>query len=186
MSGRVCPTHGGYIGAACPNCSTALPPSSIEPLPPREGSVPTTTIATVTRFEKVAGRCPMGCGETLFLGTGGHVTCSLVGCPDPCAADDLLDGGGELAKLRHTKRTQHGMLKQQGKEIVRLNRRLKGYEGQARSFERTNGRLAKDLIDAWEFIWRIAGGALVGGNARHAARNHLLKAKTTEADRAPA
>jgi hypothetical protein len=32
----------------------------------------------------------MGCGETLFLGDGGHVTCSLLGCPNPCAADKLL------------------------------------------------------------------------------------------------
>lgn len=42
---------------------------------------------------RVAGRCPMGCGETLFLGLGGHVTCSLIGCPDPCAADRLLYDG---------------------------------------------------------------------------------------------
>lgn len=43
---------------------------------------------------RVAGYCPMGCGQTLFLGEGafggGHVTCSLVGCPDPGAADTLL------------------------------------------------------------------------------------------------
>lgn len=41
-------------------------------------------------MQTVAGECPMGCGRTLFLGEGGHVTCSLVGCPDPCAAADLL------------------------------------------------------------------------------------------------
>lgn len=38
----------------------------------------------------VAGFCPMGCGQTLFLGAGGHVTCSLIGCPRPTAADELL------------------------------------------------------------------------------------------------
>lgn len=38
----------------------------------------------------VKGRCPMGCGETLFLGSGGHVTCRYLPCPNPCAADDLL------------------------------------------------------------------------------------------------
>ena len=42
------------------------------------------------RHEKVVGRCPMGCGATLFLGSGGHVTCSWEHCPDPGAADDLL------------------------------------------------------------------------------------------------
>lgn len=40
--------------------------------------------------EKVAGNCPMGCGETLFLGSGGHVTCSFLECPEPTAAADLL------------------------------------------------------------------------------------------------
>lgn len=32
----------------------------------------------------------MGCGETLFVGLGGHVTCGLLGCPDPTIVDDLL------------------------------------------------------------------------------------------------
>jgi hypothetical protein len=32
----------------------------------------------------------MGCGETLFLGAGGHVTCSYIPCPDPSATDDVL------------------------------------------------------------------------------------------------
>ena len=39
----------------------------------------------------VAGYCPMGCGRTLFLGSGGHVTCSLTVCPRPTAVDDLLE-----------------------------------------------------------------------------------------------
>ncbi len=39
---------------------------------------------------RVAGHCPMGCGETLSLGEGGHVTCSTVKCPDPVAVDKLL------------------------------------------------------------------------------------------------
>jgi hypothetical protein len=28
--------------------------------------------------------------ETLFLGTGGHITCSLLGCPSPCMVDQIL------------------------------------------------------------------------------------------------
>jgi len=40
----------------------------------------------------VAGDCP-ACGHpTLFLGEGGYVTCSLLGCPDPEAATRLLEG----------------------------------------------------------------------------------------------
>jgi hypothetical protein len=38
----------------------------------------------------VQGRCPACSGSSLFLGDGGHVTCSRSDCPDPCAADDLL------------------------------------------------------------------------------------------------
>lgn len=45
----------------------------------------------------VVGYCPMGCGETLFLGNGGNVTCSLIGCPAPWAVDDLL----------HDRETEH-------------------------------------------------------------------------------
>ncbi|WP_030975186.1 DUF6085 family protein [Streptomyces sp. NRRL S-1824] len=38
----------------------------------------------------VQGRCP-GCGGGgLFLGSGGHVTCPRIDCPNPSAADDLL------------------------------------------------------------------------------------------------
>lgn len=42
---------------------------------------------------KVAGECPMGCGPTLFLGSGGYVTCSLDICPRPDAAVDILADG---------------------------------------------------------------------------------------------
>jgi hypothetical protein len=38
----------------------------------------------------IVGVCPMGCGETLFLGDGGHVTCSFEQCPDRTAAGMLL------------------------------------------------------------------------------------------------
>ncbi|HXS32224.1 MAG TPA: DUF6085 family protein [Solirubrobacterales bacterium] len=38
----------------------------------------------------VRGHCPIGCGETLFVGGGGHVTCSYETCPRPAAVDELL------------------------------------------------------------------------------------------------
>lgn len=41
-------------------------------------------------MERVRGRCPAGCGETLFLGKGGYVTCSWMECPDPALASQLL------------------------------------------------------------------------------------------------
>lgn len=40
----------------------------------------------------VRGRCPACRGESLFLGSGGHVTCARLDCPDPCAADKQLHG----------------------------------------------------------------------------------------------
>lgn len=40
--------------------------------------------------EPVAGYCPMGCGETLFLGSGGYITCSWIQCPNPTAVSDIL------------------------------------------------------------------------------------------------
>lgn len=40
---------------------------------------------------RVRGYCPMGCGQTLFLGDGGYVTCSLIGCPQPDAVATLLE-----------------------------------------------------------------------------------------------
>lgn len=42
---------------------------------------------------QVQGNCPMGCGRTLFVGEGGHITCSLLGCPRPTAVDELLADG---------------------------------------------------------------------------------------------
>jgi hypothetical protein len=33
----------------------------------------------------------MGCGQTLFLGAGGYITCSYIPCPRPSAVDELLD-----------------------------------------------------------------------------------------------
>ena len=39
----------------------------------------------------ITGYCPMGCGKTLFVGDGGYVTCSLIGCPEPAAVSDILD-----------------------------------------------------------------------------------------------
>lgn len=40
---------------------------------------------------KVQGYCPMGCGQTLFLGSSGYVTCATLECPRPDAASLLLE-----------------------------------------------------------------------------------------------
>jgi hypothetical protein len=35
----------------------------------------------------------MGCGTTLFLGSGGYVTCSRASCPRPDATASILEDG---------------------------------------------------------------------------------------------
>lgn len=52
-------------------------------------------------IREVAGFCPMGCGQTLFLGTGGHVTCSALSCLRPTAADEILSDreAGHIVEL---------------------------------------------------------------------------------------
>lgn len=40
---------------------------------------------------KLKGYCPMGCGETLFVGSGGYVTCSWHECPAPDAVATILE-----------------------------------------------------------------------------------------------
>jgi Family of unknown function (DUF6085) len=52
---------------------------------------------------KIVGVCPMGCGETLFLGAAGHITCSYAGCPDPTAA------GGLLSQAASAQRTEEAV-----------------------------------------------------------------------------
>ncbi len=39
----------------------------------------------------VRGHCPACGSASLFLGTGGYVTCSVIDCPRPTAVSDLLD-----------------------------------------------------------------------------------------------
>lgn len=39
----------------------------------------------------VKGYCPMGCGETLFIGPmHGYITCSFLGCPNAGAVTEIL------------------------------------------------------------------------------------------------
>lgn len=40
---------------------------------------------------EVSGRCPACGNRSMFVAVGGHVTCSIADCTDPCAAADLLE-----------------------------------------------------------------------------------------------
>ena len=50
----------------------------------------------------IQGRCPACRWQSLFLGDGGHVTCSRLECLDPCAADQLLHGENGPAATQAT------------------------------------------------------------------------------------
>jgi len=39
---------------------------------------------------RVQGKCPACGAASLFLGTDGYVTCSILECRDPCAASEAL------------------------------------------------------------------------------------------------
>jgi hypothetical protein len=61
----------------------------------------------------VHGRCPACGGSSLFLGEGGHVTCSRIDCPDPSAGDGLLCSDGvAIARVRalHRPANYRGLL----------------------------------------------------------------------------
>ncbi|MGQ5576735.1 hypothetical protein [Streptomyces sp. ECR3.8] len=55
----------------------------------------------------IQGRCPACRGTSLFLGSGGHVTCSRLDCPNPCAADQLLHGEQPAPAPAATDATSH-------------------------------------------------------------------------------
>lgn len=38
----------------------------------------------------VKGLCPSCGARSLFLATGGHITCAMLDCSDPCAASTVL------------------------------------------------------------------------------------------------
>jgi hypothetical protein len=40
---------------------------------------------------KIAGYCPLGCGETLYTAHGIKIMCSDPACPDPDAAQKILN-----------------------------------------------------------------------------------------------
>lgn len=77
---------------------------------------------------RVSGHCPMGCGETLFVGEGGHITCSFIRCPNP----------GAVARILRDPETEHRVLFSETSFIVTHPLR-----------ERLDGGLAKCELHRW-------------------------------------
>jgi hypothetical protein len=60
-------------------------------------------------FPAVQGRCPSCRSESsLFLGSGGYVTCARIDCPSPDLASELLSPAGQDATSR--RRTERDFL----------------------------------------------------------------------------
>lgn len=52
---------------------------------------PASTAPAAAHHPHVQGRCPACRGASLFLGSGGYVTCARLDCPEPDAATTLLE-----------------------------------------------------------------------------------------------
>lgn len=52
--------------------------------------VPVVTAGTGAGWPLVRGRCPSCGAASLFLASGGYVTCGIIRCPNPTAVSDAL------------------------------------------------------------------------------------------------
>jgi hypothetical protein len=85
--------------------------------------LPASTAPAAAAHPLVQGRCPACNGASLFLGSGGHVTCARLDCPDPCAADDQLHRGRPApaaAELEETARVFAGLHRSAEQDVSRV------------------------------------------------------------------
>lgn len=105
---------------------------------------------------KVAGYCPACGGNSLFLGSGGYVTCSRLDCPNPTAASDIIADretehivtltGGEFT-------IRHPLIERLGNDLAscQLHLQLKTMGGPPRQPGRYRVYMGADLYaHAWE------------------------------------
>jgi hypothetical protein len=59
--------------------------------PGRQPDAPEAPQTAPGGFPDVQGRCPACGGSSLFVGSGGYITCSRIECPEPDAATTLLE-----------------------------------------------------------------------------------------------
>ncbi len=55
-------------------------------------SLPIVSAGTGSGWPLVRGRCPACGAASLFLASGGYVTCAIIRCPNPTAVSDSLLG----------------------------------------------------------------------------------------------
>jgi hypothetical protein len=126
-------------------------------------------------FPDVQGRCPACGGSSLFVGSGGYITCSRLECPEPDAATTLLERnprttpvnaatGGDTAdnplrELQEMYRQQSAANAAYRLQIDELIRRNSEYANRGISNGQRADRLAATLrqaLDAFEAYWARA------------------------------
>ncbi|MFM9703633.1 hypothetical protein [Streptomyces galilaeus] len=94
------------------------------------------------RFPGIQGRCPACRGASLFAGSGGHVTCRRIDCPNPSAADDLLHASSPAPALDAPLRDQlQAAIKALGTSETLLARARAACDQLERAVTNADGRL---------------------------------------------
>lgn len=104
---------------------------------------------------KVQGYCPMGCGETLFVGAGGHITCSYIPCPNPVAVDILLqtDQPNHLVQINPDDFSMtHPLRERIGGELHNCRLNVALMDGTIRG-PRETGRYVVTELPSGSFMW---------------------------------
>jgi hypothetical protein len=63
--------------------------------PGRQPDAPEAPQTAPDGFPDIQGRCPACGGSSLFVGSGGYITCRRIDCPEPDAATKLLHGDAQ-------------------------------------------------------------------------------------------
>ena len=63
------------------------------PIPKKQNEFPSES--------KITTRCPSCGGETLFIGSGGHLICSVIGCREPSVERCVAELYNERSRLEH-------------------------------------------------------------------------------------
>lgn len=115
------------------------------------------------RMIDVHGRCPACGNSTLFLGDGGHITCSLADCPRPDLVDEVI---GEIGDVRNhagytfcSQNIGHVTMREFAKKItekvtaVAHRKEAVAYASEQKHRAEQLGTLARDILDAFEAYW---------------------------------
>ncbi|TMR11732.1 hypothetical protein ETD86_34755 [Nonomuraea turkmeniaca] len=94
---------------------------------------------------EIAGRCPACKGASLFVGVGGHVTCSRLECPAPFAADDALRENGYAIVRSAVLDEVRGRAERAEAEIVTLTDYGLSWRERAETAEQEAKRLGNEL-----------------------------------------